>query len=101
MPRIPAIAPRTTSGGDLILAHNAVLPRGRILSQRPVAEANVIYEEEILRGGALVRRTVQQTRWHGGTVATWCGRTKRTGRGEAASGLGFDQISTRKPGSTA
>jgi hypothetical protein len=101
MPRIPAIAPRTTSGGDLILAHNAVLPRGRILSQRPVAEANVIYEEEILRGGALVRRTVQQTRWHGGTVATWCGRTRRTGRGEAASGLGFDQISTRKPGGTA
>jgi hypothetical protein len=91
MPRIPPIEP-ATDGGSPILAHNAVLPRGRILARDPVAHANIIYEEEVLRGGAIVRRTVQQTRWHDGSVHTWAGRAKRTGRGEGASGLVFDRV---------
>jgi hypothetical protein len=39
-----------------------------------------------------VFQTYQRTRWHDGSVFTWLGVRKQTGRGEGSSGLAFDQI---------
>jgi hypothetical protein len=81
--------------GTLRLEHNAVLPRGNILARDPVHQPNIINEEEVLRGGAIVTRTFQQARWHGGETFTWIGRRKKNGRGEGSSGLAFDQVILR------
>lgn len=68
-------------------------PRGRMLRQGlDEGKPYYIFEEEVPRAGALVSRTFQRARWHNGRVFTWQGRRKRTGRGEGASGLAFDQI---------
>ena len=98
MPRVPPLAPRRDGANQLILAHNVVLPRGTILAPNPVAQPNLIHEEEISRGGVIVQRTFQQARWHDGSTATWSGRKKQNGRGEGSSGLAFDQVAQRKTG---
>jgi hypothetical protein len=67
-----------------------------MLSRDPWTNPNVIYEEEILRGGSVMRRTVKQARWHDGSVATWVGRQQPNGRGEGSSGLAFDQVTLKK-----
>lgn len=99
MPRVPPLYPVKDVNGSLILEHNVVLPRGSILSRDPVRNPNLINEEEILRGGAVVTRAFQQTRWHGGGTFTWIGRQTKNGRGEGSSGLAFDQVqvSPQKP----
>jgi hypothetical protein len=45
----------------------------------------------------IVTRKFQRARGPNGEVFTWIGRQKQTGRGEGASGLGFDQIVPIKP----
>lgn len=72
-----------------------VEPRGKILrtgldDEEP--KAYHLHEEEVPRAGAVVTRSYQRARWFDGTVFTWLGRRKETGRGEGASGLVFDQI---------
>ena len=73
-----------------------LLPRGGVLEQSPVEQPNLIREEELLRGGAVVTRSYQQTRWTDGSTATWLGRRKLNGRGEGSSGLAFDRALQRK-----
>ena len=96
MPRVPPVEPVRDDAGP-VLRHNVVLPRGTLLARDPVANPNVINEEEVLRGGAIVRRTVQQARTHDGGTVTWSGRQKKNGRGEGSSGLSFDQVTMRRP----
>jgi hypothetical protein len=78
------------------IAGSHVEPRGRILRtglDRPVnKEAYFLHEEEVPRSGVIVTRSFQRTRGRNGTVFTWLGRRKETGRGEGSSGLVFDQI---------
>lgn len=97
MPRVPSLDPSHDGAGDPLLAHNVVLPRGTLLARDPVADPNVVNQEEILRGGALVKRTFQQARWHDGATFLWSGRRKQNGRGEGSSGLAFDQVTLTKP----
>jgi hypothetical protein len=97
MPRVPALDPALDGGGRPILGHQVVLPRGGVLEQDPVDRPNLIREEELLRGGAVVQRSYQQTRWSDGSTITWLGRRKLNGRGEGSSGLAFDQALPRKP----
>lgn len=92
MPRVPPLKPPDDATDLQKLAHKVVLPRGTILASDPVNHPNVIHEEELLRGGSLVRRTFQQVRWHDGGTFAWVGRKKKNGRGEGASGLSFDQV---------
>ncbi len=54
--------------------------------------AYFIHENEVPRAGAIVKRTWQRTRTENGTVVTWVGRRKTTGRGEGSSNLSFDNI---------
>jgi hypothetical protein len=64
-----------------------VPPLGSLL--RP-SEPLSLYEEEVPREGARVKRAVQFCRWINGSSHLWIGARKRPGRGEGSSGLRFD-----------
>lgn len=51
-----------------------------------------VHEEEVPRAGVHVTVAYQRTRWLDGRVFVWLGASKTTGRGEASSGLAFDQL---------
>ena len=51
-----------------------------------------VHEEEVPRAGVHVTIAYQRTRWLDGRVFVWLGASKTTGRGEASSGLAFDQL---------
>jgi len=51
-----------------------------------------VHEEEVPRAGVHVAVAYQRTRWLDGKVFVWLGVSKTTGRGEASSGLAFDQL---------
>jgi hypothetical protein len=75
-----------------------VRPRTTLL-RHGMPKAYFLHEEEVPRAGALVTQSYQRTRWIGGTVFTWFGARKQTGRGEGYSGLRFDSlIDTRRAG---
>ncbi|SFF10878.1 hypothetical protein [Nitrosomonas sp. Nm166] len=57
-----------------------------------VGQSYFLHEEEVPRAGICVSQSYQRTRWTNGRVYNWYGTRKRTGRGEASSGLAFDQI---------
>jgi hypothetical protein len=50
-----------------------------------------VYDEEITRAGVQIRMVEQLARWHDGSSYVWRGREKRAWRGEAMSGLRFDE----------
>lgn len=56
-----------------------------------------IHEEEVSRAGTRVMQSYQRTRWTDGQVYTWLRVTRQTGRGEASSGLAFDQAAPVPP----
>ncbi|MCA1613605.1 MAG: hypothetical protein LC800_05495 [Acidobacteria bacterium] len=59
--------------------------------------AYFINEEEVPRAGVVISQSYQRTRWVGGSVFTWFGARKQTGRGEGSSSLRFDGLTdTRK-----
>ena len=88
------------------IAGSHVEPRGRILrtgldlvapdsdepDPQPPDRRYFLHEEEVPRSGVIVTRSFQRTRGRNGTVFTWLGRRKETGRGEGSSGLVFDRI---------
>ncbi len=51
-----------------------------------------IHEEDVPRSGIRVTQSYQRTRWCDGQVFVWWRASKKTGRGEGSSGLGFDRI---------
>src|SRR4051812_41002317 len=51
-----------------------------------------LYEEEVPRVGARVRRVYRWTRWTDGSGHVWLARIKTAGRREGSSGLRFDTI---------
>ena len=54
-----------------------------------------VYEEEVPRSGAIVKRTWQRVRMENGSVVTWLGRRKLNGRGEGNSNLSFDNLESK------
>jgi len=56
------------------------------------AQKYLVHEEEVPRAGAHVIQTFQRTRWRDGRAWVWLGARKLSGRGEASSGLAFDQL---------
>mgnify|MGYP005748239601 CR=1 FL=1 len=75
-------------------AENLVRPTTQLLSD-PVSPY-YIHEEEVTRAGTIVSRTFQRARWYDGKTVLWSGYKKQLGRGEANSGLLFDQIKTKE-----
>lgn len=51
-----------------------------------------LHEEEVPRAGASLIEYYSRARWTQGQVYTWLRVQKKTGRGEASSGLGFDRL---------
>ncbi len=51
-----------------------------------------VHEEEVPRAGTRLIQSFQRTRWAYGRVYTWLRVRKQTGRGEASSGLAFDEL---------
>lgn len=70
--------------------------RGQLLSEKGGASALSLFDEEVPRMGAQIRRNQQYTRWYGGSTFTWIGREKRAGRGGGSSGLRQDVIEVVK-----
>ena len=62
------------------------------LDATPKQAYYLLHEEEVPREGARVVTHFQRTRWRDGRVVVWLGARKMVGRGEGASGLGFDRI---------
>lgn len=88
-----AAMPRILAGDPN--APERVRPRTSLLREgldRIPPESYFVHEEEIPRAGTRLSQAFQRTRWYGGRVVVWLGARKGTGRGEAASGLAFDQI---------
>jgi hypothetical protein len=67
-----------------------VLPAGKILRPTPPVTPYRISEEEIPRMGTTVERVVYRARWIDGSTHLWVARRRRSGAGEAQSGLRFD-----------
>jgi len=78
-------APRVVNGEIA----GALLPRGRVLEPGTVLQ---LYDEEVPREGAVVRRSYRLSRAADGTTHLWIGRRKGPGRGEGSSGLRFDVL---------
>ncbi len=75
---------------------SAIEPRGRFLRGETPMDAALqeyfVNEEAIPRAGLILTRSFQRARWWGGRIYTWLGRRKQSGRGEASSGLQFDNV---------
>jgi hypothetical protein len=69
--------------------------RGVLLNELPAPF--YLAEEEVPVSGVIVTRRVQRTRWYDGRTYLWIGRARETGRGQAWSGLAFDQIDDVPP----
>jgi hypothetical protein len=110
---VPFIATRKPGSARLIRLQRAsmprltdaipdsrVEPRGAVLRVGldgvEVRQPYFIHQEEVPRAGAIVTRGFQRTRWFDGKVFTWIGRRKETGRGQGASGLEFDRLTSEK-----
>jgi len=65
-------------------------PLGVLLTEKE--SPYFINEEEIVRSGISVTRSLQRTRWLNGTTFLWTGRRKQNGQNETWGGLKFDQI---------
>lgn len=55
-----------------------------------MTESAVVEDEEVSRGGLVVERTWQFSRWTAGQPLLWLGRRVKGGRGEGSSGLAWD-----------
>lgn len=89
--------------------HPKVLRKARLLETTTNAQRSAksqiirdvdrdIRDEEVTRAGVQVRMVEQLARWYDGRSYVWRGREKRPWRGEAASGLRFDDTTPKPPG---
>jgi hypothetical protein len=82
---LPRILEGDTQPPEKIRPRTALLRQGLPMTY-------FIHEEEVPRAGAVVGQAYRRTRWIGGSVFTWLGVRKQTGRGEGWSGLRFDAL---------
>jgi hypothetical protein len=91
-----AALPRLLEGAPPLPPPEKVRPRTTLL-RHGLPRKYFVHEEEVPRAGAVVSQSYQRTRWTDGSVVTWLGVRKQTGRGEGSSGLRFDSlIDTKK-----
>jgi hypothetical protein len=69
---------------------------GRLLSEHDPKSSLRLFDEEVPRMGAQLKRTQQYARWYDGGLVAWVGREKRPGRGEGSSGLRYDVVEAGK-----
>lgn len=86
-----AALPRIVNGYE----PGRIRPKTTILSEGLKSEIRkpyYLYEEEVPRGGMILRGRWKRTRWLNGKTFTWYARERSIGRGEAASQLRFDYL---------
>ena len=91
-PFMPVHVPGSTRS---IMLQRARLPgpdRTILGSVIAVPSPYYVNEEDVPRAGRVIRRGFRRARWTGGSTFVWLGRRVSTGRGEASSGLAFDQV---------
>ncbi|MBP6107813.1 MAG: hypothetical protein KA506_15060 [Steroidobacteraceae bacterium] len=90
------LLPEQSAPGQALSRLACYDPQGRsqglLLSEKDGGTWLYLFDEEVPRSGARVRRVPQYTRWHGGRFFSWIGREKRPGRGSASSGLKYDVV---------
>lgn len=86
---MPRVIPGDTPPPQKVQPLTAILRQGLDLTK---AQTYFIHEEEVPRAGARVTQYFSRARWTGGEVFNWLRTRKQTGRGEAASGLAFDEL---------
>lgn len=69
---------------------DVIKAKGVLLNEVP--PPYYINEEEIPYAGTIISRIFQRVRWYDGKTYIWLGRQRKTGRGQGASNLRFDQI---------
>ncbi len=77
------------------IPNTVIQPRGAVLRvglDQVEPAPYFVHIQEVPRSGAVVTRSFQRCRWHDGKIYTWIGRRNQLDRGEASSGLAFDQI---------
>jgi hypothetical protein len=77
-----------------------VEPRTRLLREGLDADppaTYLIHEETVPRAGTRANQRYQRTRWVDGASWVWMRVRRDTGRGEASSGLDFDQLAQLPP----
>lgn len=88
-----AALPRIVEGGPQ--PPDPVQPRTALLREgldAPQPSSYFVHEEEVPRAGTRIAQSYQRTRWRDGRAVVWLGVDRQTGRGEASSGLAFDQL---------
>jgi hypothetical protein len=86
---MPRLLGNDPANFDIVEPRTSLLREGLDATPR---QPYFVNEEEVPRAGALVTLSYQRARWLNGRVYVWLGVTKTTGRGEASSGLAFDQL---------
>lgn len=111
---IPFIPVQIPGGGGQVRLQRASMPRFFAETVRPIrpttellrpgldaqdrqSQPFYLREEEVPRAGVRVEACYQRTRWFDGRTLVWYGRRKRSGRGEAGSGLRFDVVEPIRP----
>jgi hypothetical protein len=90
MPRL--IEDDPAPAGERVRPRTSLLREGLDPPPGQPPAAYYVHEEEVPRAGTQVALVYQRTRWRNGRVVLWLAAQKETGRGEASSGLAFDQI---------
>ncbi|WP_328958551.1 hypothetical protein [Kitasatospora purpeofusca] len=78
--------------GEPVPARTALLREG--FDQ---GRAYFVHEEEVPQTGTGITSSFNRTRWSDGRVSLWLATHRRTGRGEASSGLAFDFLEDTAP----
>ena len=86
---MPRIIPGNPLAPEKIKPRTVLLRHG--LDELP-AKPYYVFEEEVTRSGVRIAQSYQRARWYDGSVYTWKGVRKHTGRGEGSSGLAFDTL---------
>ncbi len=91
-----AAMPRLIEGGPT--TPDRVRPRTEFLrTGLDAGQPYFVREEEVPRSGVRLSSRFHRARWTDGRVVTWLGSAVHVGRGEAASGLRFDQADATHP----
>lgn len=85
-----ASLPRELNG----LTRSVIKPRTELVGGP--STPYLLHQEEVSRSGVMIQTNYQRARWYNGETYVWKSRKKTMGRGDANSGLVFDQLFSKE-----